>query len=63
MMVIVRFKDVCGAVEIENDVIVRTAPIFDWMLVRKDRSLAWLTRYAKARRWRLSTSDSQGVLL
>jgi hypothetical protein len=43
----------CCLVLVEDGAVTRTAPILDWILARRDRSLTWLTRYAAKRRWTL----------
>jgi len=36
-----------------DDTIIATAPMLDWMLFRRNRSLVWLTTYCARRHWRL----------
>ena len=43
----------CCLVMVEDGAVTRTAPVLDWILARRDRSLAWLEAYAKRRRWTL----------
>lgn len=47
----------CAAVKVEatprGPVVVGTAPILDWILARRDRSLAWFLAYATRRRWKV----------
>lgn len=43
----------CCAVRVVDDRVVDAAPVLKWILVRRDRSLAWLMAYAEHRRWAL----------
>jgi hypothetical protein len=55
----------CCGVKVEGGEVVATPPVLDWVLVRKDHSLAWLLAYAKKRKWKVEQllPVSQGRLL
>ena len=42
-----------AGLRVEDDQVVDTAPMFHWMLMRRDRSLAWLETYCAKRKWTL----------
>ena len=50
---VVESSGFAALVLVEGERVVRTAPVLDWILARKDRSLAWLEAYARRRRWTL----------
>jgi hypothetical protein len=41
------------AVKVEDGVVVDAAPVLKWILMRRDRSLGWLSDYAGKRRWQI----------
>lgn len=41
----------CAAVKVEDAQVVDTAPILRWILMRRNRSLAWLLGYCSTQRW------------
>ena len=50
---VVESSGFCALVLVEGERVVRTAPVLDWILARKDRSLVWLRDYARRKRWTL----------
>jgi hypothetical protein len=50
----------CCLVAVEGDAVVEAAPVLRWLLVRRNRSLAWLEDYARRRRWLLEELDAGG---